>query len=505
MKSRYLFLTTTFFFLCIPAICQHSYSKGGNPFYWAIAGGLGSVIIFIIYLLFSFLNKQIKKRHKGTNEENNNTNEVGRSNLAINTKKLPRIKLEKHKTYATILFILSLLIAIIAIEVYIYNRKENLYKQLNRRVESTFENTVDGHDVQALNASFINKVKYQEVAIPPSPKFDSWDNSKKEYWDNMFSGIEHLYKLTVRGWTMQGMVYGIFPDVEGHPHIGIINYFYYPYMVCVPHGAYFNDQIAKDVLQEALNKVYREPHNFETIDEVKTFSNDYYHLVGQSSNPEYFPFVFDKKTGSYPITENGKPTGLYRFGMVEIGNYRVLLAYENSITWNIVEKDGFRASLKDRVILYSISLLLLTSIYIIIRRKINKKIGLRKLIVIESLEKRLIRLSNPLNFVNSTNPLDVSNASSINERLLEKPLGDEEEILLANELKDKLGINLISTKEKEYLIEIGAGFLKKNKKKLNIDITKLVNHLYVLISDINQIDGKTYCEIQKTIEELSRS
>lgn len=500
MQEKTLFIIFTFLFYYIPAFSQHPYYRGENPLFWAVAGGIGAVIVFIFYLGISFLKKHLHKRNDTVNNNAKEIEDKINSTIEINTKKLPRTKSEKHKIYFAISYILALLIAISSIEIYIYNKKENLYKSLSRAIRLTFENTVGGDNVQALHSNYIDQLKYAETQIPPFPKNGfEWD---QKYWENMFSGIEHVY--TIRGWAMEGMVRGIFPGEEGGAQTGIINYFYFPYMICVPKGVEFNQQIAEKVLSASLDKVYREPEKYEAVNETKGFSNDYFHIIGHNTG-DYFPFVQDKKTGSEHIIENNKPTKYYWFGMINIGPYRVLLAYDNDITWNIAEKDGFNASLKDRTILYSITIILLTSIYIIVRRRINKKLNRKKLIVSEPLRNRLIRLSNPLNFVNSTNPLDVSNASSINERLLEKPLGEKEEILIANEFKEKLGINLISTKEKEYLIEIGAGFLKKNKKKLNNDITKLVNHLYVLISDINQIDGKTYCEIQKTIGELSRS
>jgi hypothetical protein len=69
---------------------------------------------------------------------------------------------------------------------------------------------------------------------------------------------------------------------------------------------------------------------------------------------------YNETTGTDPIYENNKFTGYYWFGMQRVCQYRVIYAYQNSIAWRLEEKEGFNASTKDRVIYYSITLILLT-------------------------------------------------------------------------------------------------------------------------------------------------
>ena len=66
------------------------------------------------------------------------------------------------------------------------------------------------------------------------------------------------------------------------------------------------------------------------------------------------------------LYDNNKFTGYYWIGMHKIGQYRVILTYRNGLAWRIEEKDGFKASIKDRVIYHGITFIILTIIFLLI-------------------------------------------------------------------------------------------------------------------------------------------
>ena len=186
----------------------------------------------------------------------------------------------------------------------------------------------------------------------------------------MFSGIKHVYKITVPGWQMGGMQYALIPNKDRYVKEGIQEYFYFPYMICVPDGLDFNNEIAKYIIEKSLDKVYCEPDQYNnTVSVLESTQNEYYHLLGQylklqDGMPELRINFYDETTGTDPIYDSNIFTGLYWFGMHKIGQYRVICAYQNGMVWRIEEK--ISASTKDRVIYHGSTFILLTIILFLI-------------------------------------------------------------------------------------------------------------------------------------------
>lgn len=59
MKRLYVFLQAILF--CSFAFSQHPYSRGGNPLYWALIGGISAVVIYVFYLLLGWLMNLFKR------------------------------------------------------------------------------------------------------------------------------------------------------------------------------------------------------------------------------------------------------------------------------------------------------------------------------------------------------------------------------------------------------------------------------------------------------------
>ena len=59
MKRLYALIQAILF--CTLAFSQHPYSRGGNPFYWALVGGISAGMLYVFYLLFGLLVNMIKR------------------------------------------------------------------------------------------------------------------------------------------------------------------------------------------------------------------------------------------------------------------------------------------------------------------------------------------------------------------------------------------------------------------------------------------------------------
>lgn len=407
--------------------------------------------------------------------------------------------LKKKRRLAIIIYIILLLASLMLVESLINNKRDRLESEMTELLKRPFNSIKGDGSVEALNHKSVGNVECVEVPIPPFPENDSkW---KKSYWTNKFSGVEHLYKITNGGWNMLGKTYGVFPKDESYVGaVGIQDYEYEPYMICVPYGTEFNSEIAQSLIDESLKRVYHKTGKYDEALNALSQSNEYYKIGGYlfpiESKPELRMCFREDQTGTDPIYENGKFTGYYWFGMISIGTYRVLLGYKNKTVWYIEEKGGFEASLKDRVLYYSLAFLILTSILTLYLFRLKRKQKASNLILTESLKDRILRYADPANFLNSSQPKKVAIARDIFDRTL-NTTEDSQVEELADELKGKLDVNLITEQEKAYLINLCSSIVNKNNNQ--IEAKKVVNDLYVLLADLNNVKGNDYSTIQKTV------
>ena len=412
--------------------------------------------------------------------------------------------MKKRKIIAILIYVILLLAAIVAIESLINNKRDKLYSDMSKQLTIPFNKTEGANCVETLAQATDDEVEYVEVSIPPFPEDgDKWE---KRYWTNKFSGVEHLYKITDGGWTMCGKT-NVYFGSKDHPyenvHIGIQDYVFVPYMICVPHGFEFNSQIAKTIIEESLEKekVLCKPDKYDVASEAQLQSNDYYEIESYNlpdDRPELNMPFRNERIGTDPIYENGKLTGYYWFNVITIGSYKVLYAYKNCLTWAVVERSN--SSLRDRVLYYCLAFIALTSALICFLFKLRRKHKANTLMLTESLRERLLRYADPVNFLSSSQPQRVTIAKDIYEKLLDLSAEDPQVEDIADDLKEKIGINLITEQEKTYLINLCKSIMKKKSEQ--IETKKLVNNLYVLLADINSVRGKDYSTILKIVSQI---
>lgn len=385
MKKRLSFFAILLLF-CEMVLAQHPHSRGESPLYWALVGGISAILLFAFYWSASFVlslfmrnrqrsdenivdsrSEEINTIESGidapsTNNEKNTTppDESMKTNVCDNTP-IQDISLTRKKRNVIIISLIMIVSSVLVVELYISNKRDRLFSDMLEQVRNSFNNINEySPNAEDLFSENIDDLEYTEIPIPAFP--NEGDKREKKHWMNMFGGIEHLYKIIDGGWTMEGEIYYPVLYKDGNYRNGIQEYRYIPYMVCVPEGADFNIHIAKTIVNKALDKVYIEPTESEAVCDALSRPNEYYEMVGHFSENSVpgisIPFYI-QSTGTKPIFDNGEFTGYYWFGMQTIGQYRVLLAYRNLLAWNVVEKGGFSASAKDRVLLYGIAFALI--------------------------------------------------------------------------------------------------------------------------------------------------
>lgn len=401
----------------------------------------------------------------------------------INISHLPATKLEKSKYIAIIVYILFLIASVVVIERYIKEKRNRLESELFDTMGWTLNKSSMG-----LMHESLDNVKYKEVPIPSYPK----DPRKQQYWKNMFSGIQHVYKLTDEGWIMSGMIFQIVENGSGNYGPGIQDFTFSPYMICVPKGVEFNKQIAINIIGASLKMNANNADDSNIDGNVRSLSNEYFKISGINiTSSKHIPF-HDEQTGTDPIYENGKFDDKFWFGMDKIGPYRIILSYSNQIAWSPEEKK--EASMKDRMLYYSILDGLFTILFVFSIFFITKRISASKLFLKENLMNRLLRISNPIIFIKS-NPQFVTIARDIQTNLNADVCDTDKLVMLASQVKHSLKVNLISDEERKYLFDICKIYSKRNKNK-NIEISDIINNLIVLVSDTNSIDGESYIRIK---------
>ena len=395
-----LIVLLSVFAYCTVAIAQHPHSKGGNPLYWALVGGISAGLYYAIFRGIPFIISHLKRRKKNNDDESivesrvietenkeldiistDENNEIDNQlpnelmNISVNddssTKDAPHNRTKKQIILAGVIFCILSLLSIFVIEHHINNKKETLSRELERQVMNSFNSDEDWPKrfVEALAYKNIEDLEYEEITIPDFP--NNGDKSKKRHWTNMFSDVEHLYKLTNCGWTMQGYVYHREwnEPFNEYSYSILQHYIYFPHLICVPKEADFNIQIAQAIINRALDSFYKDPKECEVVYNAIAYPNEYFYLGLHDLSerePNYSRLhYFDQSIGNDPIYDNGKFTGNYWYTMQRIGPYRILYAYRNLEQVVPQEHVGFNASRKDRLLYYGLTFLFLTLLFVL--------------------------------------------------------------------------------------------------------------------------------------------
>lgn len=550
-KRLYVLLVLALMY-CTTAFSQHPYSSGHNPFFWLIAGGIGAVvsyaIVWAIGLLIELLKRgknriadssnemkesnvleQIESEHK--NENNDISSSIYNEDIFIEGKlqdndyssktddisifpsKIRRIfsgdisdsGVRKRKIFAIVIYAILLLISVGIIESYVHTKRDRLYSEILLDVKRPFDDI--GEKFISVKY-FVNNPDNMKFIETPIPSLKSVNTETKWQWTNMFSETEHLYRIVDAGWSLECFTYQ--EDVSSVRGI-IVRGHYMPCLITAPKGVEFNTQIAKNILNQADLLISNNIYQIEAFDTINnalySYSNDYFYIRSEYNYNDSMPDVYDipsieniplniETTGTDPIyDEDGHFTGYYLFGMQVIGPYKILFGYKTERTFYVTE-DGPN---QDRALYYGLVFTILTSILALYLLRITRKLKVNKLILTESLKNRMLRYADPINFINKPQPQKVAIARDVYEKLLDPKTDYSQVEDIADEFKEKTGINLITEQERAYLLGICSRIKKKNKQ---LKTKKLVNNLYVILADISNVSGKDYSMIQEIISRI---
>ena len=334
------------------------------------------IILLALLALFFFLAFSVVKKRQCIPNTNKSENTSSENVIAKSYSVMTWLKNRKYTIY--IAYCAMLVVSGLVIELWIRNKRDNLLSLFIENVDSTFGGIFQR--IQGIDINRTAELEYEEVSIPPvfKSEFPSVDKTVRKHWNNMFSGIKHAYKITDGRWRIAGLQYlpvSTNTTINEPCTLGIQKYILVPYMICVPDELEFNKEIARDIIEKSLNKVYVDPpYRYNTAADIVSTQNDYFHFVDYDVKREIWgPRFYDEKTGRDPIYDGDKFTGYYWCGMTEIGLYRVIFAYRNELAWRILEKDGFNASKKDRVIYHGITIILFTTLLLLVLFYVNRR------------------------------------------------------------------------------------------------------------------------------------
>ena len=235
--------------------------------------------------------------------------------------------------------------------------------------------------------------------------------------------------------------------------------------------------------------------SYETFKDIKEDAwNEYYYIKTEISEPivsrMYEPLFFE-----YPDLESSYYS---RYGYMYNGYYKVFVGKTPPVYMSIEYKDGSKESNTTILILiygFVLTLLLIIYLYPIIKKIVKHK-KTRK----ENLYAKLIRVSNPANFMDNYDKEKVDLANSIYNRLLNIPQSDNESVMvLLEEVENKLGIGIV---DDELISELKEKINPKNfLKPYDAEKVALANDLYSRLSKDN-ITYKEIIEIQKESKKL---
>ncbi len=426
-----------------------------------------------------------------------------------------------------VLWLISLVVAGVAINYYIENKKVSLNIDLCDKIKKLFDGQSSGGAFVTNNDGFFDvaysgyPVKhYKEVSIPSKSQYIGSDSSTlieikeklKDSWEKKYSDLEALYELNWGdkypnnyddGWAIMRIHYTPrYPDI-------IETNMIFPYKVGLRRTEWgYNDYSIEQAVKDA--------YDFYTTSDKSGFSERF----EKGSIRELWSKIYDCQNKYYSIAEREKPlswtvgipikapkgmsyeevqrTMPYENGYMYNGFCRVLIAATQVKQYYVKENElAINEDTKNYQIWWmsGLSILFLS---IIIPLYVAEKRTVKR--ISESLYQRLLRLCNPKEFMVNYDKNKVEKANSLYSLLL-KTNPDDKDALMEIQMKasSELGINFIDKDELEELKE------KVNPKNFlnpyNAEKVSLANELYATLAK-DDLTYKEFIEVKQKSKEL---
>lgn len=422
----------------------------------------------------------------------------------------------KRKNIIILLWILWVVIMIgmvFGVYYYINNKRIRLRSEIRENIESIFEGQSSGDMFVSNNDGFFDVAysgspvrHYKKVAMPPKPSkgglaaIDPSIDEKIDDWKQSYGDLSSLYELNWGdkypnqeddGWNII-RIYCL-----GYNDDFIQTNIIFPYKVGLIKNEWGNYYTVEQAVNEAFEFYTTDPKSSYSEHFSKGSYNRLWSKINDSSN-EYFYISENKNSNiwtmgtpighlegkNYKETQRTMP---YENGWMHNGYYRVFIAATQERHYMIAEKDwAVNKNRNQLFLLWGISLTVLFMSLIIPltikESKVNKKKS-------ETLYQRLVRLCNPMNFMDNYDKKKVEKANIIYKRLLETtPDNNDALIEIQIQASSELGIDFIDKAELEDLKE------KVNPKRFinpyNAEKVSLANELYATLVKENLTYGE---------------
>jgi hypothetical protein len=354
---------------------------------------------------------------------------------------------------------------------------------------------------------------YKKTTIPerPNTKATASIDSKiaeqlNDEWNQNYGDIYSLYELNWgdeypnnndEGWNIVRVYCGGMDDEFIQTNT------IFPYKVGLKKTEWGNYYTVEQAVNEAYEFYTTNPKSGFSDRHRKGNSNSIWNDIYECCNNNEFYTIVEKKNrwiAEKPIYipknksyDEARRVSPYENGWMHNGFYRVYIAATQERVFGLEEKEWAISANRNKLLsLWSIGISLLFFAFIIplsIKEyRYNKKKS-------ETLYQRLIRLSNPKNFMDNYDKDKVEKANLLYKSLLEITPDDSEAInVIQHKAIRDLGISLI---DKEILCELKN---KVNPQKYmspyNPDKVALANELYAILCK----DGLTYNEMVEVEE-----
>ena len=397
---------------------------------------------------------------------------------------------------------------------YINNKRIRLRSEIRKNVESIFEGQASGSMSAPNNAGFFDVAysgspirHYKKVAKPSKPSKDGLSlyipsiyEKEVDDWKQSYGDLASLYELNWgdkypnhedEGWNIIRIY------CSGYDDDFIQTNIIFPYKVGLKKNEWGNYYTIEQAVNEALEFYTTDPESSYSEHFSKGSCNRLWSKINDSSN-EYF-YISENKNPN--IWTMGTPIGHlegknynetqrimpYENGWMHNGYYRVFIAATHERHYMIAEKDWAVNKNRNQLFLWwgiSLTVIFMSLIIplTIKESKVNKKKS-------ETLYQRLVRLCNPMNFMDNYDKEKVEKANIIYKRLLETtPDNNDSLIEIQMQASSELGIDFIDKAELEDLKE------RVNPKRFinpyNAEKISLANELYATLVKENLTYGE---------------
>ena len=197
MKRLYALLTASF--VCAIVLAQHPHSRGGNPLYWAIVGGIGALLVYAFYWSVSFILSLFKRHRRNCVDDGNAENQMKETTTTesaivdvhedsenvvlqsdedtkINTsdnplpKEISHIRTKRQKITIGVISVIMCLLAVVVVELHINNKRDRLFSEMLEQVRNSLALMMIIHQIRKLClVKILMILNTQKSLFPHSP------------------------------------------------------------------------------------------------------------------------------------------------------------------------------------------------------------------------------------------------------------------------------------------------------------------------------------------------